>query len=151
MMFKTHAAFSILAGLIIVELFGIENQAIFIVLLLFFGLFPDIDEKGSVISKMTKFAFLPVGYLFRHRGFFHSAYIPMILFVPSFMISPSAGIAILAGYLSHAFLDSLTKAGIRPLFPLSDFKLRGCFKTGLIFDYSLFFCFAGLIFYLAIF
>ncbi len=141
MMFKTHLAFSLFVGLTIIKLLGIENQILFLIFLLFFAVFPDIDEKSSKISKKTKILSMPINFLFKHRGFFHTVYFPFILSVLFFILDEGIlGMAILVGYLSHLFLDSLTKSGVRIFKP---FKLRfyGFFKVGKFFDYFLFLLF----------
>ena len=137
-MFKTHLAFSLFVGLVLIKMLDIENQILFLIFLLFFGIFPDIDEKSSKISRKTKILSIPINFLFKHRGFFHTVYIPLILSVLFFSLDEGIlGIAILAGYLSHLFLDSLTKSGVRIFKPL---KLRfySFFKTGKYFDNFLF-------------
>lgn len=151
MMFKTHLAFSLFIGLALIKILNIENQILFLIFLLFFSVFPDIDEKSSKVSKKIKFLSYPINFIFRHRGFFHTIYFPLILFILFFIINEKIlGIAILAGYLSHLFLDSLTKSGVRVFRPLSKLKFYGFFKVGKFFDYFLFLLFLLLDIYLII-
>ena len=148
-MFKTHLAFSLFIGLILIKILNIKNQILFLILLLFFAIFPDIDEKTSKISKKIKFLSYPINLIFRHRGFFHTIYLPLILFLLFFIVNKILGVAILAGYLSHLFLDSLTKSGIRAFKPFK-LKFYGVFKSGGFFDYFLFLLFLLIDIYLII-
>lgn len=142
MMFRTHLAFSLFVGLILIKFLNVENQILFLILILFFGLFPDIDEKSSRISKKTKLLSWPISFLFKHRGFFHTVYFPLILSVLFFILDEGIlGMAILAGYLSHLFLDSLTKSGVRIFNPFFKLKFYGFFKVGKFFDNFLFWVF----------
>jgi inner membrane protein len=151
MMFRTHLAFSLLIGLILIKSLGVKNQILFLILLLFFSAFPDIDERRSKISKKLKFLSYPVGLIFKHRGFFHTIYFPLTLFILLFVINEKIlGIAILAGYLSHLFLDCLTVSGVKIFKPLSELKFYGFFKVGKFFDYFLFLLFLILNIYLII-
>jgi len=149
-MFKTHLVFSLFVGLILIKVLDVKNQILFLIFLLFFAVFPDIDEKRSKVSKKIKFLSIPINFLFKHRGFFHTIYFPLFLFVLFFVIGENVlGIAVLAGYLSHLFLDSLTKSGVRIFRPLK-FRFYGFFRTGKFFDYFLFWLFLVLDIYLII-
>ena len=151
MMFRTHLTFSLFIGLILIKILDVQNQILFLILLLFFGVFPDIDEKSSKISKKTKILSRPISFLFKHRGFFHTIYFPLILFLLFFIMNQRIlGIAAVAGYLSHLFLDSLTKSGIRIFKPFLKLKFYGFFKTGRFFDYFLFLVFFIMDIYLII-
>jgi len=149
-MFKTHLAFSLFVGLVLIKLLSIENQILFLIFLLFFAVFPDIDEKSSKISKKTRILSMPINFLFKHRGFFHTVYFPFVLSVLFFIVDEGIlGMAILAGYLSHLFLDSLTKSGVRIFKPFK-LKFYGFFKVGKFFDNFLFLLFVILDIYLII-
>jgi len=149
-MFKTHLAFSLFVGLILIKLLDVENQILFLIFLLFFSVFPDIDEKSSRISKKTKILSRPISFLFKHRGLFHTVYFPLVLFLLFFIINEELGIAVLAGYLSHLFLDSLTKSGVRIFKPFFKLKFYGFFKVGKFFDNFLFLLFLIVDIYLII-
>ncbi|MBL7054760.1 metal-dependent hydrolase [Candidatus Woesearchaeota archaeon] len=138
MMFKTHLVFSLFIGLVLIKILNIENQILFLILLLFFSIFPDIDEKKSKISRKIRFLSFPINLIFRHRGFFHTIYIPLTLFLLLYIISEKIlGIAVLTGYVSHLFLDSLTKSGVRIFKPFFKLRFYGFFKVGKFFDYFL--------------
>jgi len=53
----------------------------------------------------------------------------LILFFIFGFINYDVSIAILIGYFSHLFLDAITKAGIRPLYPIYNKRINGPFKT----------------------
>ena len=151
MMFKTHLVFSLFIGLILIKILDTKNQILFLIFLLFFSVFPDIDEKTSKVSKKIKILSYPINFIFRHRGFFHTIYFPLILFLLFFMINEKIlGIAILMGYLSHLFLDSLTVSGIKIFKPVLKLRFYGFFKVGKFFDYFLFLLFLILDIYLII-
>jgi len=137
-MYYTHLAFGFLVSLISIELFDIKNKLIFILIAVLFSIFPDIDARQSKIGKKYKFTSAIISFVFGHRGFFHSIYIPLILYFIFYYINNEIGIAILAGYFSHLFMDALTKNGIRPLHPLVNKKINGPFRTNSILERILF-------------
>ena len=116
MMYYTHLAFGFLVSLISINIFNINNKLLFILITALFSIFPDIDERSSKIGKKYKLASRIINFLFGHRGFFHSIYIPLILYFILYNIINEIGIAVLVGYFSHLLMDALTKNGIRPLF-----------------------------------
>lgn len=113
----THA----LAGIIIGSLFS--PWYITIPVGFFFALLCDVDEKKSLLGR-----YLPYGWFFKHRGFFHSSLFVLLSTVTVFLLT-NATIALIAflAMLSHIFLDSITKQGIK-FSPLP--RIRGPFVTG---------------------
>ena len=79
MMYYTHLAFGLLVSLLSLELFNIQNKLIFILVVILFSIFPDIDERKSKIGRKNKTISAIINFIFGHRGFFHSIYIPLIL------------------------------------------------------------------------
>lgn len=141
MLFKTHTVFGFLVGLLLIRYLAIKNQILFIIFVLFFSVFPDLDELRSKISEKFKFLAVIIHFIFRHRGFLHSIYIPVILSIVFFVVNQKMlGIAVLFGYLSHLFLDSLTLGGVRLLYPLKK-KLRSFIRVGSLVENLLFFVF----------
>ena len=125
----THAAFGLLVGLVAFSSFSF-SPPLFVVLVVFGSLLPDVDSEGSKINKI-----LPVTrwvpYLFKHRGFFHSGFPAMLIYILFLLFGfKEIGIALTIGYLSHLFLDGLTKMGINLLHPLSTLHVRGFVETG---------------------
>lgn len=91
------------------------------------SLFPDIDMKSSFISKRHPFISRLFGRRFRHRGFTHSLICVFIIFFAFqvFIKTSNNNIIVLSmcygfllGYISHLFLDLLTKEGIELFYPI---------------------------------
>ena len=137
MMFKTHIAFGFLAGIIALPHLNPANQIFFICLVMLGALLPDIDHPQSKIGSKFKI----VGFLFEHRGFFHSLLvIPLIsLLIYYFTHSYTYILPVGIGYVSHLVSDAITKEGIMPFHPLSNFRLRGFVRTGGALEYLFFF------------
>ncbi len=134
MMYYTHLAFGLLVSLFTINLFDINNELFFVLIVIFFSIFPDIDERKSKIGKKYKKTSAIINFIFGHRRFFHSIYIPLILYLAIYNINNEMGIAILAGYFSHLFMDALTKNGIRPLYPIINKRINGFIKTNSIIE-----------------
>jgi len=148
MMYYTHLAFGFLVSLLSIEFFSIQNKIIFVLIIMFFSIFPDIDERKSKIGRKNKTLSTIINFMFGHRGFFHSIYIPLFLYFIFYYISNEIGLAILVGYFSHLFMDGLTKNGIRPLYPIINKKINGPIKTNSILEKILFLVIIFLILYL---
>jgi len=148
MMYYTHLAFGFLVSLISINIFNINNKLLFILITALFSIFPDIDERSSKIGKKYKLASRIINFLFGHRGFFHSIYIPLILYFILYNIINEIGIAVLVGYFSHLLMDALTKNGIRPLYPIINRKINGFIKTNSILEKIIFLIIILLILYL---
>ncbi len=126
----THALAGLVAGIVF------YSSPIPILLVVVGALFPDIDKVGSTISKRLPFGrsiSTVVELSFTHRGFFHSLWIPALLFVTthttSYFPQPTS-YPLLLGYCSHLVLDACTLSGIRPLYPFNMFHVKGNIKTG---------------------
>jgi len=134
MMYYTHLAFGFLIALLSLNFFDIDYKIIFILILVFFSIFPDIDERKSKIGRKYKGISTIINFIFGHRGFFHSIYIPLFLYFIFYYINTEIGIAILLGYFSHLFMDAITRNGIRPLYPIINKRINGFFRTNSIFE-----------------
>ena len=134
MMYYTHLAFGFLVSLLAIDFLNIKNKLLFVLIVMFFSIFPDIDERKSKIGKKYRKTSWIINFIFGHRGFFHSIYIPLILYFIFHYINNKIGIAVLVGYFSHLFMDALTKNGIRPLAPLINQKINGFIKTNSIIE-----------------
>ena len=146
-MYYTHLAFGFLVSLILIDILDINYKLLFILIIILFSIFPDIDERSSKIGKKYKFASRIINFLFGHRGFFHSIYIPLILYLIFYSINNEIGIAILAGYFSHLLMDAITRQGIRPLYPIINIKVNGFVKTNSLLEKILFLVIILLILY----
>lgn len=139
MMFYTHLAFSLLVGLMTRSFFSVGHPILFILLVLFFGAFPDIDSHHSFMGRKFPIISHILELFFGHRGVFHSIYFPLLFFLFfQYFIGFSLSLAIALGYLSHVVADALTFQGIRPLCPFHSFQLKGFISTGGIAELFLF-------------
>ena len=152
MMYYTHAAFGLLLSLSYIEFFNPESQVLFVLTVLFFSLFPDIDETRSKIGSKNKVLSKTINFFFGHRGIFHTIWIPALLFLVLILLNVKAiiGIAILIGYISHLFLDAITKQGIKPLYPIYNKRINGFIKTNSLFEKMFFLLVIGLVLYLVL-
>ena len=103
------------------------------ILVLFGAILPDIDNTKSKIGKRFKL----VGFLFAHRGIFHSIF-AIIVFTFLLSLITESYLAFGLGYLSHLVADSLTVAGISFFYPLSSKRIRGFIKTGSVIEWIIF-------------
>jgi len=135
-MFKTHIVFAFLVGLLGIQYFSPGNQILFMILVLFGGLLPDIDHPKSKLGRY----FRPVMFLFEHRGFWHSFLVlPLIAALLFFVLDlPQFALPIVIGYISHLVSDMMTVEGIMPLHPISRFRLHWAIKTGSTVEVMLF-------------
>ena len=147
-MYYTHLAFGFLVSLLAINLFDINNKLFFILIAILFSIFPDIDERKSKIGKKYKKTSTIINFIFGHRGFFHSIFIPLALYFVFYYINNEIGVAVLVGYFSHLFMYAITKHGIRPLYPIINKKINGPIKTNSITEKILFLIIILLILYL---
>jgi len=125
MMFKTHIVVSLLVALLVFPLFSL-NKGIFLLIFLFAALLPDIDTPSSFIGRRVKI----IGWIFRHRGLFHSVFMLVALAALVYVLSYNRLYAIVfaLGYLTHLIADMFTYEGIMPLYPLR-LRIKGFIKT----------------------
>lgn len=139
MMFKTHLVFSLLISLLIIKFFPVNHKILFILLVILTSSLPDLDSHKSKIGRKIPFISNILELLFGHRGFLHSIFPPVILFLIFFYFKLNfISFSILIGYLSHLFSDMLTLEGIKPFYPLSEKRLSGFFKTGSLTEFFVF-------------
>ena len=117
----THVLFALFLSLLFVRFSSFD--ALFVLFVLIGSLLPDIDESSSIIGRKFKL----VGWLSRHRGFFHSFYFMLLVAVLFWFWSELAAFAFVLGFLSHLFLDSLTRGGVSPF--LTKKRFKGLLKT----------------------
>ncbi len=134
MLFYTHLIFAFLSGLFAIRYFSISDQILFIILVLFSGLLPDIDSPNSKFGKYFKHL-MP----FKHRGFIHSLIVlPVIAFILYYFNYSRFSLPIIVGYISHLIGDAITKEGIMPFYPFSGFRIKGFIRTGGLIEQILF-------------
>lgn len=138
MMGRTHLAIGLLIALLLLPLLNPSSLWLYLGLVLLGALLPDVDHEGSMINH-----FLPitrwVPFFFKHRGFFHSLFPPIIMAgIALWYGAPAIGLYLCIGYLSHLLSDAMTRSGVRFLHPLSDIKLSGFVSTGGIIEWIVF-------------
>lgn len=137
MLARTHAAIGLLTAAVLYPVLQIKWYLFFPAVLLG-SILPDIDHEGSKINKilpLTKY----FAKLFKHRGFFHSAY-PVFFFIILELITNMSGIgfALAIGYASHLLSDGLTPFGVNLLHPAAKLKIEGFIPTGGTFEVIVF-------------
>lgn len=92
------------------------------------SLFPDIDMKGSYISKKFPLLYKVFGKNFRHRSFTHSLLSLILLnyileifihYTLDNIVFLCVSCGFMIGYVSHICFDLITKEGIEIFYPLS--------------------------------
>lgn len=136
MMFKTHFALGALAGFFLLNYFQPEHAFLFSFVFLFASVLPDIDTTKSIVGKR----FLPLSSFLsiftRHRGFFHSVWIPAIsLLAFSYIDYSMIGIAFALGYILHIIMDALSEEGVSMFSPVWKHRFSGFVKTGSVLEY----------------
>jgi len=128
MLYRTHLAFGFFLALVFLPVLSPRNQILFLAIVLISSLLPDIDHPKSKLGKHIKI----IGFLFEHRGFFHSLLFLGIVYAVLFYFFQKNiyFIPFVIGYTSHLFLDGLTRQGIMPFHPLSKMRFHGFVQTG---------------------
>ena len=136
---NTHILLGILVGSIYFSYFpakGLVLQLLFSLALIFGVLLPDIDEAHSTIGQRAGFISKLIQKIFKHRGFFHSVWMILILFVlfkfvfvRYFTLNDFVLMGFLVGYAAHLLGDAITVNGIKPFYPLG-LTIRGPVRTG---------------------
>lgn len=94
------------------------------------GLFPDIDVPQSWMGRKAGIFSNIINFLFGHRGFLHSIFAGALIGWGIWLLFGNwYHFTFFIGYLSHIFLDGLTKEGVFPVYPFN-IKLKGIIKTG---------------------
>lgn len=146
MLAKTHIAFGLLTGLILLPYIHPSNSYIFIALIAIASILPDIDCPRSKIS--NKIPIIPriISIFFKHRGMFHSIFFAFLIPYAVYYFNPGYGIATFIGYTSHLLIDALTEEGINFLNPITNFRISGFIQTGTISELVIFLLIVSLIF-----
>ena len=148
MLFRTHLAFSFLAAMVLMQHVTVPNDITFLLVFLFFSVMPDIDEYSSKISKGTKPFSTLIQLMVRHRGIFHSIYVPLLISVVLAVFHQTVlALAAITGYLSHLFMDALSVQGIRPLAPIINKPIKGFIRVNSILENILFLILVILVIY----
>jgi inner membrane protein len=139
---QTHLLFAILFGIIYFKHSYIPDQItvlLFTTGLLIGYLLPDIDEPKSSISQTIPLIPWILQRFTKHRGIFHTIWPPIALYALSKLLPlPTLFIGAAIGYISHLVSDMLTVSGLKPLHPLTKFRIKGLVKTGSLLEIILF-------------
>lgn len=124
---RTHALTGVLIGSIIAR--AIEGEFLLKIgvlgAALIGSLLPDIDTVDSLFGRKLKL----IGWLSHHRGFFHSLVFLLILLLIGASVCPVIVlVSLTAGFLSHLFLDGVTRKGVT-LIP-KFVHIKGPLRTG---------------------
>ena len=141
MIFRTHLAFGLLLGLLLVDKFNLDKW-LFLLLILLGSALPDIDHPKSKIGKNFGFLSKIINFIFGHRKWIHSIFFLIVL---SFLIRSlfnDLWIPFFIGYFSHLFIDGFTLNGINFIYPLKQLRLQGFIETGNKWETILFLIFA---------
>lgn len=132
MMARTHLAFGALAAALLAPFFSYGNVWRFGVLVLVGSLLPDIDHPQSKYGRVIKPVSYPLNWIFGHRGFLHSLYIPGAMLGVSYFYNATAPylLALSIGYIAHLASDSLTVQGIKFFHPITRLRVSGFIHTG---------------------
>ncbi|MBI4144985.1 metal-dependent hydrolase [Candidatus Woesearchaeota archaeon] len=138
MLGRTHIAIGILLALLLLPFISVPSKLLFVALVAFGSLLPDVDHENSKINKVIPVTrWIPK--LFKHRGFFHSIFPVIIIYgVFWYFNERFIGLSLAFGYLTHLFSDSLTRMGVNFLHPVSTWHMRGPIETGTIFETAIF-------------
>lgn len=133
MLLRTHLALAVFVILLFVS--HVNNQFVFIFVMIIATMLPDIDTGFSTLGKMK--GFRPLQFFARHRGMIHSFTICILISLSLAVFWPSVSLAFFLGYSLHLFLDSFTKEGITPFWPYGKTS-SWHFKTGSLVETTIF-------------
>ncbi|MCR4285112.1 MAG: metal-dependent hydrolase [archaeon] len=136
MLFRTHLVFSLALYFFLIWILEVPNKLLFLIFILFATIFVDIDTKKSKFGK--KWFFRPLQLFLNHRGMVHSIFFASLLSLIVGSFNLWAGFGFFVGYVSHLFIDGLTKSGVAFLWPLTKKKFGFGIKTGGIFEEVIF-------------
>jgi len=125
MLLRTHLAFAVLMIVLFVQ--HVNNQWIFILMVLVATIIPDLDNGSS--SWGRHLLFMPLQFFVKHRGMVHSLTTATIISILLAIFWPVGSLGFFVGYSVHILLDSFTKEGVQPFWPLKS-KSYGFILSG---------------------
>lgn len=134
MKFKTHLAFSSFCFISLISILDISVTTVNFLIYFIVSILPDIDTPKSFLGRFVK----PLGWISRHRGFFHSIYPAIGISLLLYFYKKDAAIFAFLGYMSHLVLDALNHQGVGFFYPVSKFRVKGILKSGGIGDKVIF-------------
>jgi len=114
MLLKTHVMFGIL--MILFFLNHVSSKFLFIGMVLLATVIPDLDSGFSSYGRHL--IFRPLQFFVRHRGVIHSFTTAIVLSGLVAIWFPVASFGFFMGYSVHLIMDSFTREGIQPFWPL---------------------------------
>jgi inner membrane protein len=108
---KIHLITAVIISYILYKGFGLFEPAYYLFTLLG-AILPDLDIRDSIIGRFNPFAIFMT-----HRGITHTLLAAVLVSLFFSVGGYQAGICMGIGYLSHLWLDSATKSGIRWMYP----------------------------------
>ena len=125
MLLRTHLAFAFLVIILFVR--HVNNQWIFIAMVLIATVLPDLDTGFS--SWGSHWIFRPLQFFVKHRGVVHSLTTATLLSILLAVLWPIVSLGFFVGYSVHIVLDSFTREGVQPFWPLKT-KSYGFISSG---------------------
>lgn len=113
---NTHIVITMVLFIMIRKYIDISGSPIvFIALLVFGSLLPDIDHPKSKIGRLV-----PIGHFMKHRAWYtHSIIGSFLLPLPFLLINKPYYIIVALACLSHTLADTLTPIGTKIVYPIS--------------------------------
>jgi membrane-bound metal-dependent hydrolase YbcI (DUF457 family) len=125
MLIKTHLAIAFF--FILTAISFVNSPAIFAVGVLIGTVVPDIDSRFSFLGQ-KKIARL-LQFFTKHRGIIHSFTLLFLITFFLVLFFPVWALGFFLGYAIHLFVDSFTKDGIVPFYPMKK-KSGGVITSG---------------------
>ncbi len=117
--------FSLMVYILLTYFLNMPIWVLFFVLLA--TMFVDVDIRNSRIG--NHWYFRPLQWMTKHRGVLHSLFAGIILSLIIGIFSRWGCFGFFVGYISHLFLDCLTKSGVKLFWPFG-WKIKGFVKSG---------------------
>ncbi|MBI5391565.1 metal-dependent hydrolase [Candidatus Woesearchaeota archaeon] len=125
-MFKSHVALGFLVGLAVTQLIPLSYPIVFIALVTVFSGMPDLDAINSKWANKLWFIAKPIHFIFGHRGFFHSIFPAIGLFLVFYGLGFGyLGLVIFFGWVAHLLGDCVSKEGVAFFYPFSQYRVQG--------------------------
>ena len=125
MLFRTHVVFALAVYFLLSRY--LEMPVFVVIFVLLAAGFVDIDVGKSRFG--NHWYLRPLQWVTRHRGFFHGLFACLLISLLVASLNRWAGFGFFVGYVSHLFLDFLTRSGVGLFWPFG-WKIRGFVKSG---------------------
>lgn len=125
MLLRTHFALAVFSFLLFLNV--VNDKILFGFVLFIATILPDIDSRFSFVGRRKIARVLQ--FFTKHRGVIHSFSFLILITLILLLIFPKISFAFFLGYSLHLLLDSFTKDGITPFYPLK-MKVSGGVSTG---------------------